>query len=173
MRKGNAGMIKGATLSADYRYRYRLWRDWRGTPASGRGTTVLWVMLNPSTANAEEDDPTIRRCLAFTRREGFGRMDVVNLFALRATDPAQLRTASDPIGPAWEGATRAALQGADAILCAWGAHGSYRGRDVEVLRFLQAERPPGAPIWCLGSTKLGLPRHPLYLAAGTPLQHYP
>ena len=139
------------------RYRYQLGRRW----AAG-GPVVAFVMLNPSTADAERDDPTIRRCAGFARRWGFAAMTVVNLFALRATDPARLRRARDPVGPANDGHIAAAAAGADAVVLAWGAHGDLRGRDRDVLALLAGVRPA-----CLGVTRGGQPRHPLYLPRAT------
>jgi hypothetical protein len=156
-------MIAGAVLSANGRYRYQLWRDWRGQPTAG-ALTVCWVMLNPSTADAQEDDATIRRCLGFTRRWGFGRLDVINLFAYRATDPKALTQAVDPIGPAWMGNTRTALSRADMVVCAWGAHSMATRRAPEVIpHLMQMTAERGAPLYALGFTKDGQPRHPLYM----------
>jgi hypothetical protein len=115
-------------------------------------------MLNPSTADAERDDPTIRRCGGFARAWGFGAMTVVNLFALRATDPARLRRARDPIGRDNDRHIAEAAAGADALVLAWGIHGALRDRDRAVLALLSELRPS-----CLGLTRGGHPRHPLYL----------
>lgn len=159
---------KGAALSADLTYRYGLWRRWGDRPG-----TLTWVMLNPSTANADLDDPTIRRCRAFTAREGFDGMNVVNLYALRATDPRALSAHPDPVGPendAWlAGRLAAARSGATKIVCAWGA-GAQTWRANAFRIKASAE---GAPLWCLGKTKDGHPRHPLYLKADAPLEVWP
>jgi hypothetical protein len=121
-------------------------------------------MLNPSTADALLDDPTIRRCIGFARAWGFGALEVVNLFAFRATLPSQLRAALDPVGPRNNRFLRAALGRADAVVAAWGAHGSWGGRDRAVLHLLSGgiDQPWPSP-QCLGLTKHGHPRHPLYL----------
>ena len=150
-------MTGGATFSRDRRYRYRLWRRWDRTRP-----VVAFVMLNPSTADAERDDPTIRRCGGFARGWGFSAMTVVNLFALRATDPARLRRARDPIGPDNDDHIAAAAAGCDALVLAWGAHGALGGRDRDVLALLRGCRPA-----CLGVTRSGQPRHPLYLPSAT------
>ena len=108
-----ANVIGGATFSRDRRYRYRLWRRWDRSRA-----VVAFVMLNPSTADAMHDDPTIRRCVGFARAWGFGGVDVVNLFALRATDTRALRKAADPIGPANDRHLRRAVRSAGLIVLA-------------------------------------------------------
>ncbi len=147
----------GAVFDRSGRYRYRLWRRW----ADG-GEVVAFVMLNPSTADGERDDATIRRCAGFARAWGFAAMTVVNLFALRATDPARLRRARDPVGPGNDRHIAEAAAGADALVIAWGAHGALGGRDRAVLALLAGCRPA-----CLGLTRTGQPRHPLYLARAT------
>jgi len=138
----------GATFSRDRRYRYRLWRRWdRSRPA------VAFVMLNPSTADARRDDPTIRRCIGFARAWGFGGVDVVNLFAYRATDPRELLRVADPVGPRNSRHIQRAGLGAALVVIAWGAHPSAARRAPISL--------PRAR--CLGLTRTGQPRHPLYL----------
>jgi hypothetical protein len=139
-------MTGGATFSADRRYRYRLWRRWDRTRP-----VVAFVMLNPSTADARHDDPTIRRCVGFARRWGHGGIEVVNLFAYRATNPRALRTVRDPVGPDNRRHIRGALRRAALVIVAWGA-----GADGSLLAELVGAR-------CLGLTRAGRPRHPLYL----------
>lgn len=151
----------GALFDATRRYRYLLWRRW------GHGGTVAFVMLNPSTADAARDDPTIRRCAGFARTWGFGGMAVVNLFALRATDPARLRRARDPVGRENDHHIAAAAATADAVVVAWGVHGGLGARDRAVLALLAGLRPR-----CLGVTRAGQPRHPLYLPAATRSRPY-
>ena len=145
-------------------YRYRLGRMWG--PVGG----VVFVMLNPSTADATQNDPTIRRCLGFARREGWGSLDVVNLFGLRATNPAELAAHPDPVGPRNDAAIGDAIHAADAVICAWGAHPmtQHQDRAATVLRLL---RQHGSRIYRLGPpTRSGAPRHPLYLPANAPLE---
>jgi len=156
---------KGATLSEDGRYRYRLWRRYAGCC---HPETMLFVMLNPSTATATQDDPTIRRCIDFALRRDYDRIEVVNLFALRATDPSELRRGCDPIGPENDEHIGDAASGAAAIVCAWGNAGSYLSRDIAVRRLLRALAPPER-ILCFGTTHKGQPMHPLYLSADTQL----
>lgn len=120
-------------------------------------------MLNPSTADAERDDPTIRACVRLARRWGFGSLVAVNLFALRATDPRMLRRARDPIGPENDAAIVGAAADADLLLAAWGNWGVLHDRGRAVLDLL---RPLGRP-HCLGLTARGQARHPLYVGSGT------
>lgn len=149
-----------AKLSEDGAYRYVLGRWWT-TPPSRSPVVDLWVMLNPSTADADIDDPTIRRCMGFSRSWGADGIRVVNLFALRATDPKALLSHPDPVGPEnnWnlEGAARAAQDSGGRIIAAWGAHSMAERRARDVRRLL------GRDVRCLGVTKSGAPRHPLYV----------
>jgi hypothetical protein len=147
---------RGADLSPCGIYRYRLWRE------LGDGTgTVLFVMLNPSTADGEQDDPTIRRCIGFARSWGFRRLEVANLFALRATDPEQLRLfKGDPIGPETDTWIASLAAVAKLTIAAWGAHAFARHRAAAIADLLINPR-------CLGTTADGQPRHPLYIPADT------
>jgi hypothetical protein len=146
-------------------YRYSLTRPL----ATGAGR-VVWIMLNPSTADALKNDPTIVRCLGFTARLGFAEMMVVNLFAWRSTDPQGLRTAEDPIGPRNDQEILRACEGAELVILAWGVHGDLHGRDREV-RLLLART--GINAVCLGTTKANHPRHPLMLRADAGVQAAP
>lgn len=150
----------GALISDCGKYRYKLWRRW----ADGPGVT--WVMLNPSTADAAVDDPTIRRCIGFAKDWGAGRIDVVNLFAYRATDPEQLKKVQDPIGLVNDAILMEAAHDSDMMVAAWGLHGSWWGRSYEVIRHLQLFQT----VFCLGYCKNGEPRHPLMLGARTSLE---
>ena len=136
-------------------YRYALTRDW------GAGPRLLYVMLNPSTATEAANDPTIERCQRRAEMLGYGGFRVVNLFALRATHPADLKAAAAPEGPGNDAAIRAGAAWADEILCAWGVHGAHRGRDAAVIQLL---RGSDRPVCNLGLTKGGFPRHPLYIS---------
>jgi hypothetical protein len=116
----------------------------------------VFMMLNPSTADASDDDPTIRRCIGFTKAWGWSHFTVFNLFALRATDPSELSRHPDPIGPNND----SYLQNIPRewpIVAAWGAHPFAVERASEVVKLLNR------PLYCLGQTKSGAPRHPLYL----------
>lgn len=156
-------MERYATLSDDGRYRYTLHRVW-----DHDAPQIAWLMLNPSTADALTDDPTIRRCIGFSRSWGYGSLVVVNLFALRATDPVALNSfaPNDPIGPLNNDYLFAAASQGE-IVCAWGASVPqyWRHRPAGVVQIL---RERGAILYHLGLTKSGQPRHPLYLAADTP-----
>lgn len=152
-------MINEAPVGA---YRYTLRREAPLWLVPREADPWLFVMLNPSTADDSTDDPTIRRCVGFAfGHENVPRFDVVNLFALRATDPRELATAPDPVGPENDATLLEAMRRRAFIVCAWGAHPMARRR---VPRFLQLHREAGSrPIWCLGTTADGSPRHPLYL----------
>jgi hypothetical protein len=150
---------RGAVLSECGLYRYRLHRR---VTASDR--IALFIMLNPSTADADQDDATIRRCMGFTRALGCGMLEVVNLFAFRTKSPKILMEAPTPIGPdndrhIHEAALEAQLIGGF-IICAWGAHGIHLGRGQQVCRRLTED---GFDLLSLDETRDGHPRHPLYL----------
>jgi hypothetical protein len=146
-----------AMFSHDRVYRYLLTRTW------GYGSGMVQVIgLNCSTATATEDDPTVRRCIGFGKRWGFAGLLMTNLFGWRSPHPEAMKAAEDPVGPATDSYLRWAAAYADLIVAAWGVHGSYRGRDQEVLRLLSEQQ-----IHHLGLTREGHPRHPLYLAGST------
>jgi hypothetical protein len=150
-----------AGLSDCGTYRYWLTRTWDDDKP-----VLCWVMLNPSTADAEQDDPTIRKCIGFARRWGYGGICVVNLFALRATDPKQLPK-HYPIDRALVESNNLAISTAARgrmVVAAWGAKGCWWGRDREVLALLR-----GQAVHCLKVTKDGHPWHPLYVADDTKL----
>lgn len=185
---------RGARVSGDGLYRYELTRTW--DPAND--ARAVWIMLNPSTADAMVDDATVRRCIGFSKREGFGTMTVLNLYAYRSKDPDQLGAVADPVGPdnretiaEWTDPHIAVK-----VIAAWGSFVPF-GREV-----LRGQSVPGNPrgragsggrpslarlshaqlvqtilntirsprVYCLGTTKDGHPRHPLYVAADQPLQ---
>ena len=147
-------MRGGATFDGTGRYRYALWRAW-----DGDAPRVAFLMLNPSTADARRDDPTIRRCIGFARSWGFGSVEVVNLFAYRTPDPEVLRRAPDPVGPENDRYLRRAARRAQRLIVAWGNRGGLLGRDEAVMRLLRKD----GTVHCLGRTQAGHPRHPLYL----------
>lgn len=159
--------MRTATISPCGLYRYELWRDTSGFECEG---LMAFVMLNPSTADASKDDPTIRRCMDFARRHNCDLMAVVNLFAYRATDPSKLATAADPVGPENNKHLRDVLARADVVVAAWGAHKmvSQAAERVALVRRLAGRR-----LRCLGTTRAGHPRHPLYLPAVAPLTPWP
>lgn len=140
-------------------YRYRLERDLGGMLA---GPTVAWIMVNPSTADAETDDATIRKVVGFSRRLGAGRIIVGNLFAFRATDIKALRTAADPIGVESGDHIRQIMREADKVIVAWGPCAKLpkwlRTRWLEIAGIAEA---CGIPLLCLGTAQDGHPLHPL------------
>lgn len=151
-------------------YRYTLSRV-VGLPVRGVPACLLFVMLNPSTADEHEDDPTIRRCVGFAARECAARLAVVNLYAYRATDPSELARASWPVGPENDETLLEAMRAPDTtIVCAWGAH-AMAERALE--RFQRLHKLAGSqPLTCLGRTKSGAPRHPLYVRADAALEPF-
>lgn len=136
-------------------YRYLLTRIW--DPA---GPRALFVMLNPSTATELQNDPTVERCERRARTLGFGAFRVTNIFAFRATDPKVMRAAAEPVGPANDAAIRDSAPWADRIVCAWGSHGAHLDRGPAVEALLRATE---RPLFHLGLTKAGHPKHPLYI----------
>lgn len=156
-------LSSGATFDATGKYRYRLWREWnRDLPRS------VFLMLNPSQADAETNDPTIRACLGLAKELGFGRLEVVNLFAYRSTDPKCLARARNPVGKDNDSYIVQSCADADVIVLAWGNHGAIRQRADKVRRLLAVETL-GAGLFCFGLTKQGHPRHPLYIKLTTKL----
>jgi len=160
----DGGTVSASVHSACGRYRYALTRAW------GDGPRLLAVLLNPSTADATRDDPTLARCMARARQAGCGALRVVNLFALCATDPRALARAADPVGPGADASLREGLGWADLVLCGWGNHGTLAGRSASVRALLRAA---GRPLLHLGLTRRGEPRHPLYLAAARRMEPWP
>lgn len=152
-----------AELSACGAYRYSLTRKWREGPGY-----LLWIMLNPSTADHLKDDATIRKCVGFAKRWGYGAIVVANLYALRATNPIALEGAADPVGPDNNETLRELIAGATGICAGWGASGprSLRARAVEVIAMVPGE------IFCIGKTKDGYPKHPSRPGYATPIDIY-
>ncbi|NDW46121.1 DUF1643 domain-containing protein [Ruegeria sp. PrR005] len=144
-----------AVYSDCERYRYSLTRVW--DPA---GSKALFVMLNPSTATEVQNDPTVERCERRARTLGFGAFRVTNIFAWRDTDPRKMRAAQDPVGPENDRAILEGADWADQIVAAWGTHGAHLDRGPNVERLL---RETGLPLFHLGLTKDGHPKHPLYI----------
>ncbi|MFM7336595.1 MAG: DUF1643 domain-containing protein [Tabrizicola sp.] len=153
-RHSNAGTVSEAVYSDCERYRYLLTRTW------GPGPRALFIMLNPSTATELQNDPTVERCQRRAQALGYGAFRVTNIFAFRATDPKVMRAEADPIGPGNDAAIRDSLPWADIVLCAWGNHGLHLDRGAAVTDLV---RQSGAPLWHLGLTGQGQPRHPLYV----------
>ncbi len=144
----------GAVFSTCRRYRYRLWRAWSEAPPA------VFVMLNPSTADEIDNDPTVERCERRARALGFGGLRVANIFALRSTDPAALYDHDDPVGPENDAAIVESVVGAGLVVCAWGGHGNLHQRGEKVLHLL---RSTGVTPHYLRLNKDGTPKHPLYV----------
>lgn len=147
-------------------YRYRLTRHLTRDIGEGRGT-INWIMLNPSTADATQDDPTIRRCIAFSRSWHFEWMIVTNLWALRATNPDELTKAEDPVGPRNMQHLYMAMEESEFIVAAWGAIVETVMRAGKPRIHVETLLPKSKVLWCLGRTKAGHPRHPLYVSGDT------
>lgn len=156
-------MKSGAELSACRTYRYRLFRHW-----DAEKPPLVWVMLNPSTADENADDPTIRKCIGFAQRWDFGGIEVVNLYAYRATDPKELKKVADPSGPGNYAAISRVAQGRT-VVCGWGRN-AERGH---CWRVLQTLRDVGADVRALKINADESPMHPLYVPYVTPLVEYP
>ena len=146
-----------AEISQDEVYRYRLGRHWHGFAHAG-GSTCLFIMLNPSTADANIDDHTIRRCMYYAARWGHSELLVGNLFAFRATYPKDLKAAADPVGPGNDWHLEQLIGQANQIICAWGTDGAFMNRDQEVLALIDGHGQ------ALTVTKHGFPGHPARLA---------
>lgn len=146
-----------ATFSADRQYRYWLERSW------GDSTRLGFLMLNPSTADEVKNDPTVERCQRRAIALGYGGFVVVNIFALRSTDPKGLYKHASPISEPGDlkrndRAIMQAVKICGKLVAGWGVHGEYESRYRDVCRMLR-----GFDLWCLGKTKDGHPKHPLYI----------
>ncbi|WP_372602865.1 DUF1643 domain-containing protein [Actibacterium sp.] len=146
-------------------YRYTLTRIW-----DPKGKRALFIMLNPSTATEVQNDPTVERCERRARALGFGGFRVTNIFAWRDTDPKKMRAAADPVGPANDAAIVESCPWADQIICAWGTHGAHLNRGPHVEALL---RNTGLPLFHLGLTQAGHPKHPLYISYSQQPQEWP
>ena len=145
-----------ATFDGTGDYRYRLDRRWNRD-----GDRITFILLNPSTADAFKDDPTIRRCVGFAQGWNAGTVTVVNLFAYRSTIPEQLYRACDPVGEDNDQHIREAVTDVSCVVAAWGNHGAFKGRCEEVI---ESMRIADVKLHCFGLNKTGQPKHPLYLA---------
>lgn len=151
----------GAMFSPCRVWRYQLWRYWdhHGYPE------VMFVGLNPSTADATVDDNTVRRCIRFAQAWGYAGMSMMNAYAYRATDPRDMKAANDPIGIENDAALVARSKISDKIVACWGVHCTKERAD-HICRLLNR------PIHCFGTTKAGAPKHPLYLPKTAELSLY-
>jgi hypothetical protein len=148
-------MQKGAVIDKTELYRYSLWREWNIDAPK-----LVFIMLNPSKADAYIDDPTLRRCIGFAKSWGFGSLTVINLFAYRSAKPLELRQVNDPVGSQNDRYLKKAIKSADKVVVAWGNNGKLMQRDRMVLNLLSNFN---VQPYCLGITKAGYPRHPLYV----------
>jgi len=146
-------MEKSATFSYCRKYRYTLWRHWGSLFSKDY---AMFIGLNPSTADEQNDDPTVRRCIGYARDWGYAGLCMTNIFAFRATLPIDMKAAEDPIGPANDRTLIDMAEYAGVVIAAWGVHGTYLGRDKEVCKIIPK-------LHYLKLTKDGYPGHPLYL----------
>ncbi|PCJ85802.1 MAG: hypothetical protein COA54_10425 [Thiotrichaceae bacterium] len=146
-------MKKDAVISSDEKYRYALWRTW-----DSNLPRLMFVCLNPSTADAAKDDPTLRRCIGFAREWGFGSVCIGNLFAYRTPNPSDLKGTTNPVGNKNDLWLSKLFSESDTVIAAWGNNGSYLSRDKEVMSSLKE-------LYCLSKTKSNAPKHPLYVRA--------
>lgn len=155
--------ITTAILSECETYRYDLTRRW-----DDDRLTLGWVMLNPSTADEHDDDPTIRRCIGFAKKWGYGSIKVANLYALRSTAPANLWTHPDPVGPDNDRYLAHIVFDCPLTVLAWGAHATRPARVSHVVRNLaDAAGEADHQLAVLGWSKQHAPRHPLYMRGDT------
>ena len=155
-------MFRQADFSPCKTWRYSLRRRWLGGDSK-----LVMVMLNPSIADETRDDPTTTQMVRRAERGGFGRYEAVNLFALVDTDPQGIYEAADPVAPDNDAAILHAVDDADRIIVAWGNHGSFRGRDKDVLALLA-----GRELWCFSRTILAAPRFPRALRADHQVERF-
>lgn len=156
----------GARFSQCRQYRYTLWRRWE--PDCPLSNMVAFIGLNPSTADEIKNDPTVKRCINFAIRWGYGGMVMLNLFAYRATDPKVMKAHAEPIGPSNDDAIRDIVREIGETIFAWGNHGLYmdRGKHVfDMVCALDCVRHRGVYSSHLGLTSSLQPKHPLYLKA--------
>lgn len=145
-------MDKSAILSADRKYRYVLTRILDETKP-----TVVFIGLNPSTADEEVDDKTIRKCIGYAKRWGYGKLIMVNLFAFRSTDPSMLKRVEDPVGLDNDSYIQKCVSESNLVIACWGNHGKLLNRDKVLMDSLPN-------LVCLKRNKNGTPHHPLYLS---------
>lgn len=162
MRQYCPEMNSGAHFSRCRTFRYALWREWDADRSK-----VMLIGLNPSTADATRNDPTIRRCIGFARDWGFGGVWVLNLFAFRATYPSDLKAAADPVGPRNDEWIRRVARKTARAVAAWGNDGVFMGRSTRV-RIMLGDR-----LEVIRLNAGGEPAHPLYLPRGLKAVRWP
>lgn len=167
MRRSETGLkciASDAVFDKSGRYRYSLSRKW-----NAEGERAVFVMLNPSKADARLNDPTISRCIRFAEKIGCGALEVVNLFAYRTAYPRELRACRHPVGKLNDQYIAQAVEKASVVVVAWGNWGRLHGRDREVLQLISMKNP----LFCFGITGQGQPRHPLFLSCNHELIELP
>ena len=160
--RGNS--LCGALFSPCGHYRYALWRVW-----DSGGESLAWIGLNPSTADEQKDDPTIRRILDFSKRWGYKGAVMLNLFAFRATHPEVMMDALDPAGPENNNVIANFCDVSTVVIACWGNLGSFQGRDICVRPLIK----PQSKLRCLKLTEQGQPWHPLYVKKTTTPKPFP
>lgn len=150
--KVDASIKSKTKFSSCRKWRYALKRKW------GIGGICMFVGLNPSTADETYNDPTVNRCMRFAQGWGYGSMYMTNIFAFRATDPNDMKSVVYPIGPDNNKWLIKCAEKASIVIACWGVHGEHLGRQVRVRKLLKPYK-----LHCLGLTKEGYPKHPLYL----------
>ena len=158
------GRMNHCIFSSDLRYRYTLTHD---IDITATQLTVCWIGLNPSTADEDRMDPTLRRIRSFSLRQGFGRFIMCNLYAFRSSKPYRLREVSDPVGKENNFHISGSAWKSNLIVAAWGAITFKKERAQQVMKILE---PIGVPVMCLGRTKEGHPRHPLFVRGDQELE---
>ena len=157
-------MSNACVFSADRRHRYSLIHRWDDmfTPAGERERSIAWICLNPSTADENQLDPTLRRIRGFSAGWGYTHFVMLNAFAFRATDPADMKVALDPVGPENDRWIRHWAERAERVIVGWGEHGGHLDRHRQVVALLDP-----AKTFCLARNASGQPKHPLYVAQNT------
>jgi hypothetical protein len=159
-------VTRSCVFSDDRIYRYRLDIAW----GEGGLGNVAWCLLNPSTADEIENDPTVERRFRWSMAHGYDSLSIVNIFAYRATDPDVMKAQADPVGPDDDRHILEVAKASDLFVVGWGNHGSHLGRGWQVTEMLSRE---GIEPQCLGINRDGQPKHPLYTSYTTPLRPYP
>ena len=156
------GSVREAAYSLCGKYRYYLTIRW----ARHDDHRIVFLLLNPSTATEEQNDPTVERCYRRARSLGYDSMTILNLFAYRSTSPSRMKSQEDPVGPANDIVIgkECSHSNVSAVLCGWGEHGSHHGRAPFVIEKLQAL---DVNLYCLKVNASGNPIHPLYVSYET------
>ncbi len=155
-------MTNACVFSPDRRYRYTLIHRWDDLLTPPRGRRIAWICLNPSTADEDQLDPTLRRIRGFSEAWGYTHFVMLNAFAFRATVPADMKTAADPVGPDNDHWIAHWAESAEQVMVGWGEHGAHHDRHAQVQALLDPRKT-----FCLARNASGQPKHPLYVARTT------